>query len=295
MHRSAPSRAAWAVPVLLVALAGCGGDDPTPTASGTASASAQGSEQATEQATGEADTATGEPAGSAEEKTADSGTGGTAGDVLDEITIVPAMKAAVEDQETARFTMETGAGAQSVTAEGDIAFRGTKPELALTMDGAAMGMGRIEMRLVDEVMYLSMPPVTPRGKFVEVTGDDDGSPFAGMMAGMSGVDPRTTFAAFEAGLRDVTYVGTEPVDGERLDHYRLTVDVASAAKAQEMPTTGMPENVVYDLWLDDEALMRRVEYTMAQDVSLVMEMSDWGEPVTIEAPRRADIVEDRAQ
>jgi hypothetical protein len=291
MHRSAPSRAAWAVPVLLVALAGCGGEDPTPAASGTASASAQATEQASEQVTGEADAATGEPAGS-EEQAEGAGTG----DVLDEATIVPAMKAAVADQQTARFTMRTGAGAQSFTAEGDIAFRGTKPELALTMDGAAMGMGTIEMRLVDEVMYLSMPPVTPRGKFVEVTGDDEGSPFAGMMAGMSGVDPRTTFAAFEAGLRKVSYVGTEPVDGEQLDHYRLTVDVASAAKAQKMPTTtGMPENVVYDLWLDDEALMRRVEHTMTQDVSLVMEMSGWGEPVTIEAPRRADIVEDPAQ
>jgi hypothetical protein len=44
------------------------------------------------------------------------------------------------------------------------------------------------------------------------------------------------------------------------------------------------------MWLDDDALMRRVEFEMAQ-ISMVMEMSEWGEPVSIKAPARRDIVE----
>ena len=52
-----------------------------------------------------------------------------------------------------------------------------------------------------------------------------------------------------------------------------------------------PRTVAYDMWLDEDALMRRVEFDMAQQISMVMEMSEWGEPVRIEAPSPRQIVE----
>jgi hypothetical protein len=209
-----------------------------------------------------------------------------------EKTLVPAMKAAIEEQETAHISMTTSSGGMTLGAEGDMAFRGAQQDMALTMDGTAFGTDSIEMRMVDQVVYLSMPPMTPQGKFVEIRPGDSSSPFAGMAGGMQGVDPRDTFKAFENGLRKVEFVGEESVHGEDLGHYRLTVDFREAAKAQGMPrTAGMPRTVAYDMWLDDDALMRRVEFEMAQQISMVMEMSEWGEPVSIKAPARRDIVE----
>jgi hypothetical protein len=206
------------------------------------------------------------------------------------------MKAAIEEQETAHISMTTSSGGMTLGAEGDMAFRGARQDMALTMDGTAFGTESIEMRMVDQVFYLSMPPMTPRGKFVEIRPGDSSSPFAGMAGGMQGVDPRDTFKAFENGLRKVEFVGEESVHGEDLEHYLLTVDFREAAKAQGMPrTAGMPRTVAYDMWLDDAALMRRVELEMAQQISMVMEMSEWGEPVSIKPPARRDIVETPGQ
>jgi hypothetical protein len=264
-NRSRAARAAWAAPVLLLVLSGCSGGGATETATET---EPKQSASETEQAT----------------------TSAAAGE-LDEDSLVPAMMDAVEDQGTAHVTMTTSAGGQEITAEGDVAFEGKQQDVAMTMDGSAFGAGNIEVRMVDGVLYLAMPPMTPESKFVAVRPGDKGSPLAGMTEQMGSLDPRETFAAFEKGLRDVEYVGQESVDGEELHHYRLTVDFAEAAEAQGLPQTqGMPKTVEYDLWLDQESLMRKVEMDLEQ-TRTVMEMSDWGEEVTIDAPAKEDVVE----
>jgi hypothetical protein len=263
-------RAAAAVPVLLVALAGCSGAETTSTSAepSESTTAAEPSEEA-----GASDTEAGDPGGA-----------------WDEETLVPAMKAALAEQETAHVTMTTSAGGQSFTAEGDLAFRGAQQDMRLTMDGAALGAESVEVRLVDRVLYLAMPPMTPKGKFLEVRPEDKSSPMSGMLDQMGTLDPRETFGAFEKGLREVRFVGEESVDGEDLQHYRLTVDFQAAAKAQGMPRTqGMPKTLDYDMWLDDDALMRRIEMDV-QQVRTEMEMADWGEPVSIEPPAAEDIV-----
>jgi len=215
----------------------------------------------------------------------------SSGGEWDEQTLVPAMKAALEEQETTHVTMTTSSGGQSFTAEGDLAFRGARQDMRLTMDGTAFGAESIEVRVVDRVLYLAMPPMTPKGKFLEVRPGDDSSPMSGMLDQMGTLDPRETFTAFEKGLREVRFVGEEAVDGEDLQHYLLTVDFREAAEAQGLPRRqGMPKTLDYDMWLDDEALMRRIEMGVKQ-VRTELEMSDWGEPVTIEAPADEDIVQ----
>ena len=176
-----------------------------------------------------------------------------------------------------------------VSAEGDVSYAGDTTSMQLTMQSPEMGQGVIEVRMVDNVMYMSMPPMTPEGKFLRLDLNDPNSPL-GSLGGVTQGDPLETFKAFDEGLRDVKYLGSEDVDGEEMDHYVLTVDGKAAAKAQGAPAGSVPKELTYDLWLDENDLMRRVQYTMAGG-GVTISMSDWGEPVTVKAPAKADIME----
>lgn len=283
--RSRRALAACAVPVLLLGVTACSGDETRPVAGQASSSPSAAGELSSEGESSPADEGTSE--GADGEGVSDPEVSGGS---WDEETLVPAMMAAMAEQKSAHFTMDMSGGGMAMDAEGDLVYRGKTQDMVMVMDGSSFGAGTIEMRMVDRVLYLSMPPMTPKGKFVEIRPDDPGSPFAGMM-GQMGVDPRESIEAFESGLRRLTYVGEESVGGEDLEHYRLKVDFRAAAKAQGLPrTAGMPKTLDYDMWLDEDALMRRMEMDVAP-VSMVMEMSDWGEPVRVTAPPRKDIVE----
>lgn len=268
--------AAGAVPVLLLALTACGGDGTTAEPSDTPSSAVASAEPS---ASGEPSDST-EPGGTAEAE---------AGGSWDRGSIVQAMAAAMEGQESAHIAMVTTAGGMELVSEGDLAFRDKGQDMLLVMEGEALGTDRVEVRLVDGSIYMSMPPMTPKGKFFQIP-DDPSSPFGPMLGQMQGMDPRESFTAFESGLRKVTFVGEETVDGEELERYRLSVDPREAAKAQGLPENAqMPKRVDYDLWLDDDALMRRMEMELAQ-VEVVSTLSDWNEPVTIKAPGPKQLV-----
>jgi hypothetical protein len=175
--------------------------------------------------------------------------------------------------------------------------------MVLTMERTPFG-GAAEVRVVDGVLYLSVPPMTPEGKFLEIRPGDKSSPLGGMMPGeMRGVSPDQMFAAFESGLRKVAFVGEDTVQGRQLGHYRLTVDPRAVAKDDHLPHAGVPHmggmpesgrvprTVTFDVWLDSEALVHRVELHKAQQGSLEVDLSHWGEPVTVQAPPKADVVQ----
>lgn len=267
--------AAAAASVLLVGLTGCGGDDTTAVAddAATETSAAESAEPTETESESE------EPAEEPEEAS-----GG-----YDAKELLAAMKAAVEENETAHLVMDMGGNGQSMSAEGDVSYVGDTTSMQLTMQSPEMGPGVIEVRMVDNVMYMSMPPMTPEGKFLRLDLNDPNSPM-GRLGGVTQGDPLETFKAFDEGLRDVKYLGPEDVDGEEMDHYVLTVDGKAAAKAQGAPAGSVPDELTYDLWLDENDLMRRVQYTMAGG-GVTISMSDWGEPVTVKAPGKADIME----
>ncbi|MGA9745960.1 MAG: LppX_LprAFG lipoprotein [Nocardioides sp.] len=273
-----------AVSALLVTLAACGGGD-TETA---------------EESPG-SDTASSAPAESEEspeveeaEPTDEEGASGG----YDSAALLDAMKAAIADNESAHVTMEMTGGGQAMSGEGDVSYAGDSTSMQMTMQIPQMGGGDMEMRMLGGVMYMSIPPMTPTGKFIKIDTNDPNSPF-GDLGGVSQGDPLATFDAFDAGLQEAEYVGVEDVDGEQLDHYLLTVDAKKAAKAQGQPyQQGMPETITYDMWIDDSDLMRRIEFDLgafggdaAGAGGMVMTMSDWGKPVSVKAPPANAIVE----
>jgi hypothetical protein len=208
----------------------------------------------------------------------------------DRDTILPAMKAALGDASSARVQM-TLAGQLEMSMDGRMAMTDQPEDAELELTLELQGQ-RLELRQVDGLIYLSGPPATPQGKWVEVDPQDEQNPMAqqfGELARSS--DLNTTFDAFEAGLRDVEYVGEEEIDGDPVHHYLFTVDAAAAAEAQgqSMPPNA-PEELTYDVWLTDDDLMRRVAFALGP-VKARIDATEWGEPVEVEKPPAGDIVQ----
>jgi LppX_LprAFG lipoprotein len=261
--------------VLLIPLAACGGE----------------SGETAGQTPGDDTTAASEPV--EESDPADEEVAGGYG----KTQLLDAMKAAIADNESAHITLEMTGSAQAMSGEGDVSYVGDKTSMQMTMQVPQMGGGAMEIRMVDGMMYLAIPPMTPEGKFIEIDTEDPNSPF-GDLGGVTQGDPLATFDAFDAGLREVEYVGPEEVEGEQMDHYVLVVDAQKAAEAQgQRYLEGMPETISYDMWIDDADLMRRVEFDLAAmggaagSGGMVMTMSDWGKPVSVKAPPASALVE----
>jgi hypothetical protein len=271
--------------VLLLTVAACGGDSAEDTPGGdTVSSATTETEESPADDTEESPAATGET----------DAEGG-----YDSTELLDAMKAAIADAESAHVTMEVnGNGQQAMTGEGDVSYAGDSTAMQMTMSIPQMGTGEMEIRMLDGVMYMAMPPMTPQGKFIKIDTNDPNSPL-GDLGGVTTGDPLATFDAFDAGLQEVEYVGTEDVEGEQMDHYVLTVDAKRAAKAQDQKwQPGMPDTISYDMWLDESDLMRRIEFDMGGMMGqaggsggMVMTMSDWGKPVSVKAPPASDLVQ----
>ncbi len=256
-------------------LGACDGSDPQPQAASSVSA---------EPSASDVPSPTPSPSESVAPSEAPSATAGS----WDRDSLLPAVRRAMEEQGSAHVTMTTRVAGADLEAEGDVVFGSARQDMRLAMDGDAFGAERIELRRVGGVVYLSMPPVTPPGKFIAMREGGGG----GLLTDMPGVDPTDTFAAFDAGLEDVAYVGSETVAGEELERYRLTVRMREAVRSLGLPrTAGLPRTVPYDLWVDADALPRRIEMRLDRGVSLEMETSAWGEPVDVRRPPRRDIVE----
>ena len=61
---------------------------------------------------------------------------------------------------------------------------------------------------------------------------------------------------------------------------------AGSGAADQLPST-----LTYDLWTDDDGMLRQTKIALGDLGSVTMTMSDWGDPVDIEAPPADDVME----
>ncbi len=265
-----PALAAVAAALALV-LTGCGGDpDPEPAADASESSSPSGTDE--------------------EPEPADDSAGGE----IDPAQFAADMRAGLEEATTARMTMAVDAAGQSMEADGQIDYTTEPPAMRMSMTMPAMSQEPLELRMVDGVMYMNMGAMS-QGKYLAIDLDDAATLPPGMDGFSEQLDPLGGFSDFEQSIDSVTYVGEEDVDGEQLDHYRLVIDTKQAAGFQGLPSgKGVPDEVTYDFWVDDEFLARRMSTSLdagAQSVSMDIRMSEWGEPVDIEAPPAKEVMD----
>jgi LppX_LprAFG lipoprotein len=260
------SLAALTLPLLLGGLAACGSDDEAP-----------------------------DPAASSSSATESQDSSGTeAGEEVDKTAFIDDLQAGLKASTTAKMTMHLDMGGQAIHADGAVDYSTTPPQMAMTMESPAMADQSIEMRLVDEVLYMNMGQLT-NDKFVSYDLSDAANLPPGMDQLTQTMNPLAAFDAFEEGVQAVTFVGDEDVDGEQLGHYAIEVDTSKIEQFKDLQTQAeLPRTITYDVWLDDQNRMRKMTFAMPMDaapVTMEVAFSEWGETVDIAAPPASEIAE----
>jgi hypothetical protein len=225
---------------------------------------------------------------------ASSGSTGAASDTGGPLSKAEFVQAITEGQikaGSAHVAMDMS-GSLSMTAQGDVSYASSTPEMRMTMSMQQLAGRRIEMRLVGGIVYMSIPQLVPAGKFVKIDPHDTSNPLSkGFGSITEQMDPLASAKAMRSGVRTVRYVGAEQVQGEAAGHYEVGVDSAAMMKATGSQTVpGMPKTLTYDMWLDSKNLLRRMKFALS-GMKMTMTMSRWGEPVSVQAPPARKLVD----
>jgi hypothetical protein len=210
------------------------------------------------------------------------------GETVDPADFVDRFQSGFENTTTAHETMTMTMGSNgSMTGEGDIDYREGSPAMDMTMSSDAAG-GDVQVILVDEVFYMKAPGMGG-DKYLKMDLNDPNSPFGSLG---SQLDPQEALKSFGEGVKTVTYVGDD--GGE--DQYTVTVDTAKmlASMDQDMADAagaGMPDEISYDVWLDDEDRVTQMTIELGKMGTMEMELSDFGKDVSIEAPPADQVTE----
>lgn len=204
---------------------------------------------------------------------------------LTRANFVSTISSAVADQKSAHVSVSSS----MLKVDGDVSYAAKDSSMVMrtTINGQEG-----EIRVVDDVLYISMPGLTPKGKFVKLTKDN---PTVGpMVAQLRDLGPRGNVEALSKGLKSVEYVGSTTIDGTTVAHYKVGVDTKSLLKnmGSAVPPEAkskVPSSVGYDIYLDANNLMRRVVITLMGQRTVV-NVSDWGKPVHVTAPPASAVV-----
>jgi hypothetical protein len=193
---------------------------------------------------------------------------------------------------SAHVDMTIGVGGQSLKAQGDVAVGASPADGAMTM---TMDMGssmRLEMRLVDQVLYMNMGQATAN-KFVKVDLTDDSNPLTKQYGQiMDQMDPAKQIEQLKPAITSFEKKGApKTLDGVKAQPYVVTVDTSKVKAFADLPAASksqVPDTIVYTMYIGSDDLPRRMEFDLAGSKSTI-DYSKWGEPVDIKAPAAGEI------
>nr|WP_237448281.1 LppX_LprAFG lipoprotein [Nocardioides flavescens] len=199
------------------------------------------------------------------------------------------VKKALDDATTANVTIDTSGGAAGLSGTGQVDYESEPP--AVKMTATIAQMGDIDITLVDNTFYLKSSALGG-DKWVEVPLDDPNSPFGALG---DQLDPAAGLEKLVDGVQSATYVGEEDVDGDELDHYTASVDTATLLKdlpAEAQGSSGLPATVEYEMWFDQDGLIRKFSADLGSTVGTTSgTFDDWGTDVDIEAPPASEVTQ----
>lgn len=192
------------------------------------------------------------------------------------------LKKSVEENPTVSIEVSaTLEGQQGVSATGVQDLANDSLDMEVDMGGQQLGY-----RLVDGQYYLAQPP-----KWVPVTEDTTNPLIKETLEQIQLLSMRRQFDAFVAGVEKAGDKGTDEVDGVKTRHYTATVNTDRAY--EELGTKkdpGAPDTLVYDVWLDEDDLIRQMTFTQ-DGAEATLTAKDWGEPVDIAEPKDSEITQ----
>ncbi len=206
-----------------------------------------------------------------------------AGDSVDPADFTDRFENGFENTTTAHESMSMSAGQTgSMTGEGDVDYTQDSPAMDMTMSSDMAG-GDIQVILVDKVFYMKAPGMGG-DKYLKMDLNDPNSPFGSLG---SQLDPQEALKSFGEGIKTVTYQGEQ--DGE--DQYEVTVDTQKmldgmGETGQAASGAGMPDELSYDVWLDDQDRITKMTIDLGKIGTMEMTLSDFGKDVSIERRRR---------
>lgn len=196
---------------------------------------------------------------------------------------------------SSHLDMTVGVGGQSIEAKGDVLVGSSAADTAMTMSmdmGSSMTM---DMRLVDQVFYMNMGPMTDN-KFAKIDLTDENNIFAKQYGQIvDQMDPAKQMEQFQEAMKSFEKKG-EPktLDGVEAQPYVVTVDtskIKALADLEGAAASQIPDTIEYTMFIGPDNLPRRIETELAGSKT-TMNYSKWGEPVDIKAPS-ADEISDK--
>jgi len=182
-----------------------------------------------------------------------------------------------------------------VKAAGDVNYSGGSPSMKMVMT-VSQGAKKVQIEelLVKGVLYMSMPGMTPSGKYVKLDANTPG--MGGVSDLLKNVDPASMITQMTKSITKLDYAGTTTIEGAQTHHYKLVVDAKKAVSSlglSDLPSgaaSSIPESLTYDAYFNDDNTLRRITMDVMGQ-SMQMDMTNWGTPVSVTAPPKSDVVD----
>jgi hypothetical protein len=194
--------------------------------------------------------------------------------------------------QTARIRAEIEMQGERAVLTGDMSIGESLAETSFEIEMSAPSVGDdVSLVLVDNTLYQKTGD-RAGGRYLALDLADRSNPLGAFYTQLLGqADPAGIVRAFEDAIHDFCPVGTARLDGVSTTRYRVTADTRKVLGrllgADLMATLSglgpLPQTLTYDVWIGDDNLPRRMTYAVMGN-TVVIDLTDWGEPVDIQAP-----------
>jgi hypothetical protein len=197
---------------------------------------------------------------------------------------------------------------------GQVGF-GEPRQATLAMDFSALGLGELEMIIDDTIVYLrgaAFASLAPENGWVRIDLESDhpnAAAFQGIASGSN--DASLSLYYLYGGTAEPEQVGTATIDKKKTRQFHMPVDLDIALErvpaairdalllnVGEMRDTGVTPQLGSDVWIDDDGLIRRVDYTYnlsslsgGGTMTAGFHLSKFGEPLELGVPAVADTID----